>query len=245
MPHGYPDWGRDDITEQLYGLPDMAELAARLKSINTHDRHGHVIWMDDFEGGTEAWVLQGTGIGNAQAWSPLAHRSGGFSVQHICGDDGTMLSEMFHRLPIPVLSRLGFEVAWVYAAHTTFMRLYFYVFDGTNYRAFQVRYDIVNDTWQYFNGAVAPPAWADLAPTQELYTFHSFFHVTKLVVDAVNGEYVRLISDDRTYDLTGLFPPLVGSGFAPHIFPWIAFTGTAGYNPICYVDDVIITQHEP
>lgn len=242
MPHGYPDWGRDDSAELLYGLPDMAELAARLFSPNTHDRHGHVIFIDDLESGIEKWIGWGWGDGNAQEWSSEAARSGDFSIKLTCGDDGLLQSAMSRYMPYPVLSRFGFEFSIHIDLVITEILLEAWVNLPGDWYQYTVRYDATIDTWQVQdeNGV-----WQNLAPIIALGTLNTHFHTIKLVVDAVNFRYVRLIVDHLTYDLS-IYGVLTGAAVvAPNLNVGIVVTGTAAVHADAYVDDVIFTQHEP
>lgn len=242
MPHGYPDWGRDDPEELLYGLPDMAELAVRLGSPTIFDRHGHVLWMDDFESGIDGWARIGAGANNDQVWSPVSLKGGGFSFLHLCGSDGLLQSHMWRHWAYPVASAMGFEFSVYIDRNITAIELNFDLYSGTRRVRTALRYTAATFLWEYRDAAFA---WAPLDPVYELHTALELFHTIKLVVDLPGEQYVRVIVDNMRYDLAGVPVNAAVWPLVPYLYADILFTGTALRNAEAFVEDVILTQHEP
>lgn len=242
MAHGTKPYGRTQSQVTIFGVQDMGELAARLGSIDTHDRRGNVVWLDDFESGVEAWDFSGTGAGNARAWSAERHRSGGFSVYHRCGSTLTMLSEMDRSLALPVINRTGIEFSILFGLWVSQIRLYAHIVSLAQTLVYEVRYTVATDTWEFRNNALG---WTALVPTIDLLPEGYCFHTVKLIVDPLALAYSQLIVDDLTYDMSGLPVGVVGGVFTPALFVEIGMTGTAAQIGLSWVDDVIVTQNEP
>lgn len=242
MPHGYPDWGRDDPGELLYGLPDMAELAARLGSIDTHDRHGHVIWLDDFESGIAHWNRGGGGIGNEVVWTAEYNHSGGFCARLTTGnltDDYAYISK---HIMVPVMGRLGLEFALMIGGNIDYVEMRFLLHDGATLWETRINIDPTNNRLQYRDNLGVYQTFA--APVLILRAA-TMFHIAKLVVDFQAGMYARFIFDNVTYDLSPFAIQGIGGFFAPYIdIMFYAFTSVDD-NRNAFIDNVIVTQHEP
>ena len=79
MAHGHPDYGGAAPLATVYTLQDLAELAARLGSIDVFDRRGNVLLLDDFESGIKKWLFGGTGSYSA-GWICDRAEHGGFCL---------------------------------------------------------------------------------------------------------------------------------------------------------------------
>ena len=70
MARSGPDWGLRGGKATVFPLTDMAELAARLRSIDVYDRAGDVIALDDFQSGIDQWEHSGSGSGKNTTFVP-------------------------------------------------------------------------------------------------------------------------------------------------------------------------------
>jgi len=242
MPHGGPDWGTEGPLTTVYSIQDMGELAARLGSVDTFDRRGNVIWMDNFEGGVEAWEVAPGNI----AWASTEHRNGSFSARLYTAATTNATGWIKRGLPIQMPSRLGFEFSFLNDYHGYLKTIEFWVFAGVNSAIEEpsIKWAAATRTWSY---RAAGGAWVDLSPTMYLAAYNNtpIFHTVKLVDDLVNREYVRLIVDNRIYDLKGIkhYRLLFGSNHITTLN--LRVTTNADEELNIYLDDVIVTQNEP
>ncbi|MBA7597121.1 hypothetical protein ES703_04116 [subsurface metagenome] len=219
---------------------NRAELAARLGSIDTFDRRGDVIWMDDFESGVQKW--RATVWGGSFAWSADHARSGGFSAKLTTDTGLGDKIELRHFLPIQNLSRIGIELHITTGVNLKQYEIGLKVFTAAISYNPWVRFTAATSTWEYYDGS----AWQPLAPITKLTTDEFIFVPIKMVVDYPNAKYVRLMVNDVKFDLSG-YSCEVGLGG----YPWcealitISNTGDGGNPCTCYLDNVIITQNEP
>lgn len=242
MPHGYPDWGRDDAQELLYGLPDMSELAARLWSPNTFNRHGHMIFMDGFEGSLNKWDTLLDGLGAAAGISSERARNGLVSCHLVGGSDGNGFAEIWHHEPYPVLSSFGLEVSFSYDTANLAFDISLHVTDAVQVAHYRVRWLQPTNDLEYWDNA---GAWQPLALGVDLEGEATQFHTMKLVIDSVNQLYRYLIVDNVVYPMAGIPAELVGPVLPPSLNVWIVQYSRPGNNDEAWVDDVILTQHEP
>lgn len=227
----------------LYPLVgDLAELAARLGSINTFDRRGNVVWLDDFEGGVSGWHKVGAGTGNALDVSSKYARSGGYAARLTSGSEEGSSCRMERYFPYPVPGKIGFEISFTIDANTETIHIGFVGLDGTTYFWGAVRYYPDDDTLKYGNTG---GTFTSFATGVDLLENDYYFHTAKLVIDVVTGKYVRFILDDAEYDLSEYdyySDPLAET---PYMFAGFQIFCEKDTNPVSYVDDAILTQNEP
>jgi len=243
MAHGHSDYGGAAPLATVYTLQDLGELAARLGSIVTFDRRGNVIFLDDFEGSLSKYYTYTDGAGASVAISNEKARHGDFSCKLVSGDTAGDEAWIRGNLPYPVLSRMGIEVCWYATDHDKLedFDLLLRVRDGSNEWYPGVAWVAAEKTWYYHNGG----AWVALSPTQDFYSAYVLFNFTKLVVDFVNQEYVRLISNNLVYDLSGKSYSGLPTDAPAHL--WFDFIERTRVDDNCvvYLDSIIITQNEP
>jgi len=242
MAHGGEDWGRYAPAKTIFTVQDLGELAARLKSIDTFDRRGNIIWLDDFESGLSKWGVDTVGAGTDLKPSAEFCRSGAFAAKGTLPGGVSASITMSHYEPFPVLSNFGFECHISLYRKVTAARLYLYLLYGATSYNFSVRYDVANKKLQYQD---EDQALQDLATDLSLYNSNNCFHAFKLVVDSAKREYKRLIVDDTTYLLDTFKPWSNPTGAANLLAPAIAIANSGDDDGFTYVDDVILTQNEP
>lgn len=240
MPHGYPDWGGAAPVVTVYSLQDLAELAARLGSIDTFDRRGNVVWFDDFESGIENWRRSGPGAYSID-WDSKYAKTGGFSCR-ITTDTGfpATISKYFG---FPVLSAMGFEFSFSYTQNWQYLYLVIYLADGTNLSIAAVRYNAVTKMWQYMatDGSYQdiPGSSYTLSPMVEE------FDTMKLVADFITGKYSRLLVNSQVFDLSALSLRKYAAALTPSMSISITMEALPTGPAIGNIDDVIVTQNEP
>lgn len=243
MPHGGPDWGTLGPLATVYTVEDMAELAARLGSIVTFDRRGNVIFMEDFQGSLAKVNTDWPGASGSVAISNERALHGAFSCKLVTLAEAAKFTEVYLRLAYTVLGKLGVEVAWDMVDDSLMdsIEIWFQLYDGTYYHKVAVSWEPSTKKWWYQGVG----EWKELSPTQILYSGDVSFNITKLVVDFVNQEYVRLISNNREYDMSGLVYSTLTPPQSPHILQTNRVIAAGDAACTVYLGHIIVTQNEP
>ena len=242
MSHDLPDWGALSAVTTIAEITDLGELAARLGSIDTHDRRGDVIFLEDFSSGLRRHETFGSGTGNTVSLSTITARNGLLSARLVAGSDAGRNASIRGGGPFPVLGNLGLEFSFSIAGLTDGVELDIDLFDGINQWAFQIVYDATNQLLKYTNSSGGSTT---LASGVYLVEGEIVFHVIKLVFDAANKQFVRLVVDNRVYSMAAIGAFLVGGAAASWLRFEIFNVGRATFNDVVYIDDVIFTQNEP
>ena len=242
MAHGHEDYGPGAPTSTVYAVLDMAELAARLGSINVFDRRGNVLFLEDFNGSLAKCFHGTTGTGASVSISNAKARFGNFSCRLVTGDATDNEAYVGAYLSFPVFSKLGFEFSWCPQSWLRDIELDMYVYDGAKYWRPTVRWHEDNDSWQYRDDSnvfvtLTPP----VLYAREAYTFN----FAKLVVDLDAKEYVRLIANNQSWDLTGKGIYSDANTNAPRLVFYISIYTRADHNCTTYLGHMIVTQNEP
>jgi len=247
MAHGQPDFGMYAAKKTVFGQVDIGELAARLGSVDTYDRSGDVIWIDDFESGVEKWKHNVSAVDASIVSAEETARNGSFCAKLTAGDTLFGYANMLRTIAFPVLSKISaefsFTVPEAISANTDVeVRFHIDMRAGKKFVEFHIKYDRVTHEISYMRDA-DDWVWID---TKELISYMYCFHQIKIVVDFETGKYVRLSLDDSAYDLSDATPKsrVVDCTPSIDIRAWIS-NKFATENPLFYVDDVIIKQNEP
>lgn len=242
MPHGQPDFGMYAIAETIYRLSDMAELAVRLGSIDTFDRRGNVVWLDDFEDNLSKWNIVSLGTGAGAALSTDGCRNGAKSVKLTTGNAQNDYICITHYSPRPVLSKIGFEISFTTDEDLNAHFFYIIYYDGTNRHQALICYNPTTDKLYYYNENGAAQ---ELASNLNLYAYSTHYHTLKLVVDLETDKYVRLLLDETEYDLSSYLIQESASATLPRLeVQYLVRTNVASSESV-YAEDAIITQNEP
>ena len=242
MAHGKPDWNRTNAPVTTYRVDDPGEAAVRLGSIVSHDRRGDVVALDDFEAATLHWGTDLQGAGAAAALDTGHARSGEQCVQLTGGSDGNEFAMIERFYPFPVDGKLGMEISWVPAANIDGFRIRIFVYKGAPGATFYVI--TWDDAAQTIVG-LGDSGDFTIATSVDFDSEEFMWHTWKLVIDTDAEEYVRLITNNVEYDLSGNKPPTSALTKGPFFNPQIRVNSRTGQNDICRVDDFILTQNEP
>lgn len=242
MAHGQPDYGAQTSKKTVYSLQDMAELAARLKSIVTFDRRGDVVWLDDFANDMNNWTAVVAGAESATRVDTESLYSG-YSVK-LNGVLGVLSSVGIYREnPLPVDSKIGLEFAFLPDANVQDVRLDLITYDGTTRHNIYITFRMDDQDLRYLDAAGNPQT---LASNVLLRQDGLCWHFMKLVVDLEASEYVRLILDNVEYSMAGLGFQATADASAPMLKVVIQNQGAAlAAPPVVHVTNVINTQNEP
>ena len=226
----------------IYNIKDMGELAARLKSIDTFDRRGNVLFLDDFADGIQKWEPYIPVAGGSVEWSAEHSRNGGFSAKLNTIDERGEVVGMSRYQPYPVLSGFGLEVHFTISAFLKYFYLKFLLYDKTWEHHAEIWYYSNTSELYFRNNEIG--AWTLIEKPIYLHNSPYLFHAWKLVVDLDKREYVRLISNDRSWDLSGNAYHLTGDPRSPYMMLQVRQTTDSDNVSTIYVDDAIITQNE-
>jgi len=222
----------------VYTSTDIAELAARQDSPDTFDRHGNVVFIDGFEDGIGKWLADLID-GGSLTWEHIPSRSGGFAAKLTTDPAPWAMLGMMVLRPFPVLSNIGFEFSCSFDNNIGGIEFYGALYDGTYWHTPYLMYWTNINQWFYHDEAMVPHG---LKPTVNLGS--DIVHSIKFVADYIGGEYVRLIVNDITYDLSGLRYRRLADAWGPFLYLGI-YTYNNGAIGVAHIDDVIITYNEP
>ena len=242
MAHGQPDFGMYAAKATVGSDADNAELAARLKSINTYDRRGDVVWFDDFESSLNKWRDRGVDLGHGAVISNAAARNGGFSCLLTTGSDGLFQGILSTFKPPPVLSKVGLEVHWTRPAFNfTSIDIRLAIIHPTIAWDARIQFLSAGATLQYWDGAAMQTIEAGVGSRSDTLLFNPL----KFVIDLQNNRYERLMFHHRTWDLSAIPCPIGAGAAATETLIDISAVGANGFNVGIHLDDVILTQNEP
>jgi len=242
MAHGQPDFGAYAAKETVGSMADNAELAARLGSIDSFDRLGDVIFLENFESGIQKWAIGLSGAAAAVEWSTKYAQHGGFSCNLHTGNTLSKYSLIRGSFYYPVQSKVGVEV-WLsdegfQGHHEIEMKFY----RDLVYHIAAFRYDFFLSDLSYKDST---GAWVLLDGLFALGTGLNSFCPFKLVIDLDTSEYVKLKAGDVTHDLSGIEMQQGATGAARYFTVEVKAVTDVGIDHDTYVDSVIVTQNEP
>lgn len=220
----------------------LAELAARLGSAVTFDRHGWIVWMDSFEEGLSKWEAVTGGTGAAAALDTTRSMHGLISAKLTTGSTGSYLAQIKRYSPFAVLNKFGVEIHATMHDSLDALYLILDIYTGSKVLDTSIAYEPSTNKLYYESSA---GAMVELASDVNLYAYSYLFHAFKLVVNGESEEYVRLIVNDVLYDLAGVAVRTAADARAPYMEVSVMAVGDSGGNYSIYVDDVILTMNEP
>ena len=237
-----PDWRRLNAQAVAFPVTDLGELAARLGSIDTYDRRGDVVFLEDFESGLVRWTSSSSGVGGTVDLSVAGARSGLFSARLVAGSDVLRRAALALVVPTPALSLVGLEVSFSLHADTRFVRARLLYSDGTRRYDFEIGYATATEELQIMSSAGFRVAVASGVTVRSGPQVHS---TMKMAVDLTNLRYVRGQLNRFGVDLSAQEAHDATSTTRDDVELLLEHYADSGTNPILYADDVILTQNEP
>lgn len=238
----YPDGGFSSGSGVYPMAGDLAELAARLGSVTTHNREGNIIFIETFEHGMTPWFVTEDGANAEVRISNLAYRSSGYSCRLMGGSTASGVAKIFRKFPYPVLGLYGLEFSVLHQTDTEFIDWVLAWHDGTDEHQFYCRYDDVNNIIRVKD---TDGNFVTVATGVDLSFTYAPFATIKLVADFVNDEFVRLIINETEHDLSAYPAYVFATADEPNVRVDLRIQGLTGTNGYSYIDDVILTQNEP
>lgn len=235
--------------EDVFGNPTQmgaAELAARLGSINTYERRGNTVWMDDFEDSTFKWDKSVSGITINRSTESVFMKN--YSVKFDLGSAAANWGEISRQFHAPKTTRVGLECA--FALHDTniqYATMSLGIYDGSELHLtgldFRPETNAMHYGWRLAGiSAISTDPFA----TIDIPEGDSIYSHMKLVIDTETNYHVKAFINNVEYDLssyemfhvTTATPPKLIIGF--HLNHGASVAATH-----CYADNFILTQNEP
>ena len=237
-----PDFDKYRPGSVRFSLQDMGELAARLGSSITYDRRGEVVFVDNFDNGVGSYAIGYSGGAGTMVTSALKSIHGGYSALFTTGagtDDSVFANREFSSSD---LGKCGVEASFCMTGSNTEFRITIEQFIDTQQKTFAVIVDKKNNQLRLWTGVSTETVIDTLSWTGSLT---NIFRHLKLVVDFESMTYVRLLFDDKEYDLQqyGGFIVAVSAQNA-YLAILTAKTKVASSKQV-FMGHVIITGNEP
>ncbi len=237
-----PDYSKYLPGSVRFSLQDMGELAVRLGSIDTYDRRGEVVLLDDGSNGLGGYsVLPPSGIVGAFVTTELAGK-GGYSIHIVTGAVADDYFELLKQTPMPVSKRNGMEVSFFLNSFFKYYDLILYSpKDGRLYAA-GIRITRSPASLSYLTTA---GAWTQFATLASGVTSSGLTSILKFVVDFETGYYIRVLFGGTTYDLSTATVQNVSASNNQVLLFTIGLYSRGGGNATSYMVHTIITANEP
>jgi len=242
MAHGYPDWAQSAGVNTVYQLRDLAELAARLGSIDTFDRRGDVFHLQDFEHGDGSIDNDTSGDDAACGLSLVTSRSGSFSYRLKTGTDSDCYAEVDVYSVLPSLSCIGAEISFAQLHDRGGFILALEIYTGEHIITPKIKYDYLTQKLYYWSDVLT---WVEIGSVIRLPNSTKIFNTVKLVIDCANMKYKRAILGVNGYALADVDCRYTASIIAASIGLKFRHYGDTLTSKNSYADDVIFTQNEP
>lgn len=242
MAHGHEDFHRKAEVYITADDIDLNELAARLGSIVTFERHGKALILDDFEASLLKWLISAAGVGASVGLSSEWAKNGAQSVKIVTSAVPGQDSHFYRTFGYPSSNRYGVEISFSPWSKSSYVRLRVVFRLAGTFWVFELKIRVTESEIYYFDDQ---EAWVLAYSGSTLDTSDRNSYTLKLVFNPTLGEYVRAIFNNTILDLSGI------AGYsAPTVwndYIWVGlFTGTeATAGKTAYFDDFIFTYDEP
>ena len=238
MPDDYP-WLPSSTR---YPLADLGEQAVRLGSPVTFDRRGEVVWYDVCDKGLAPYVISGSGTGNLVRVSTLYPLHGVYDLQMHAGSDADHLSQIKKHITNQEMLRAGLEAAfWLPVGGEQFM-VTIQRTTGAQELTATVGLNYADQTLDLWTAA---GAWESIDTVGAFEDNSGVYHHLKLVVDFESGYFMRMLYDNRRYDLSNYAVRVTADTAIAMYRTVITFVGLSGQNNDVYIGHVIVTGNEP
>ena len=241
MARGQPDYGAYRAASVGAGLSDMAELAARLGSINRYDQRGRVVDYDDFETPYLNWQDESISLSQVALY-PTLGKSGLQCLKCLAGGSLNDYARVVRYYDLLPSGRIGIEVFWTACPAGTTLELQLARITATREIQGKLLLNFDTNVVSIFN----PTAGYTVLPvTLNVTNAFPVWYLVKLVIDCTTEKYVKLILAGAEHDLSSY--PLYYSavGGANEMLVGLKVENIGGASPLVYLDDYILTQDEP
>ena len=238
MPDDYP-WLPSSTR---YPLADLGEQAVRLGSPVTFDRRGEVVWFDVCDKGLAPYDISGSGTGNKVEVSVFYPLHGGYNLQLTAGSDADHLSQINKLVSNLAMRQAGVEVAFFVTEGVEKFYIHLARHTGIQETISRIQVDCENLTLSYLGSDNAYHSFADISEPRDNW---GVYHHLKMAMDYDRGSYLRVIYDEKQYDLSD-YALFTGSSVQIACYRlYCRITGRLDFNDTAYIGHVIVTGNEP
>ena len=238
MPDDYP-WLPSSTR---YPLADLGEQAVRLGSPVTFDRRGEVVWYDVCDKGISPYSITGSGTGNLVRVDTQYSLHGGYVLQMHAGSDADHFSEFIKHISNQEMLRAGLEAAfWLPVGGERFM-ITIQRLTGAQESTARVGLNYTNHTLELWT---ADGEWEQIDTVGVFENDYGIYHHLKLVADFESGCFMRMLYDNRRYDLSNYGLIVTADTTVAMYRARIKFIGLSGQDNDAYIGHVIVTGNEP
>lgn len=241
MARGYPDWMTDRYSTTYIVHEDLAELAARLGSVDTYDRSGKVILFDSFETTWGLWQKVGNTCQCDISYVYQYSRTGLYSLRFVDYHDTGGAVGVYRLLQFPRPVNCGYEISFTIHNYTKEVRILVEIWDGYMVNMAGIKYNHQQNKVYYFGHT---GNWIAFAESCSLPSVQLLYHTMKFVIDFQNKTYIRCLLDSYTQRFREPF--YYGSDTVQQPYQKFSFWTSVSYRPCpyVYVDDFIYTENE-
>jgi len=242
MVHTLPDYTTKYKMATVFGNIDSGELAARLGSINTFDRRGDTIWMEDFNSPVLTWSQSEIGAGSAVVLTADEKFRGSQSVSLTAGPAARRYGMIKHGINPLRIGKLGLEISVRPSPFDSYIQISIDIDDAINHYVSILRYDTTDGTIDIWDG---DPDWTSVPGAHRISPLFHSFSPFKFVIDTSTGKYVRAMLGRTQWDLSSY--SMQSTALGPYQTCLIVIYNEAqgAAAATAYVDGVIVTQNEP
>jgi hypothetical protein len=123
-------------------------------------------------------------------------------------------------------------------ASTKYVTWYFTVWDGATKHEISVRYDVVNQIWQYMDSA---GSYQDITGSDQRLN-NVAWHRMSFEVDEVKKEYRKLVSDSGEFSLADLSYKSAANTDPIRMRALVEVTANSADKPDAYFDDFLVME---
>jgi len=241
MVHTLPDYTSKWKTSTIADIVDPGEAVCRLGSIDTFDRRGNVIFLDDFENLGNSWRLLGDGTGSDVVLSAEFPFTGSQAFKLTAGSDGNKSARIRRYFALPTNTSLGTEWCFTFDGDTDYIRLLNIYFDGTTQWQAVIKLSLTDGTITVDDATLGDTV---IASGLTFLTVYPYYNHIKFVVDFTTHKYVRVIYNNHTYDASNYDLDFGASANPEYMYVDYRIYGDALTNSVGYIDNCILTQNE-
>lgn len=242
MAHGFPDWATSGYARYAFPDLDISELPARLGYPTVFDRRGKVFYLTTFEYGKGMWSLGSYGSGAELGLTREKYQFGGYALYIKSATGLGNYARTCNFFPYPALCPFGCEMYIAFDGDLEQVLGRLIINDGMDVQSYYWWYSPANNELGIHCGEAGDVVLEDdLSMRSANYQFHVF----KWVVNPLVKKWVRLIVDNRTYDLKDYHADVSPYGEITYIEPILQIRGPTDTSLYAYLDYVILTFDEP
>lgn len=242
MAHGTQDYANVRPKITTYTLSDMAELAERLGAVQSIDRLGDVVFIDNFEDGLCKWYTAIDSLDSTVGITGDVAEHGGFSFKvHLVNDDVAFV-QLIKYLTYPIPSLVGLEFNTTLNQDMSSYTVYMDFFTGVLLIRFILEIDRSSGTISVLD---SHGDWQVVVSDYNALCVNYVFHRFKLVIDLPNLTYIKLVTTKGVVDLRSIGVKTYSDTSLAHLRIMFLMGGSVSAAIDIYLDSVIVTQNEP